>query len=33
MVPWIVKEGLEGVRAEACGDGCAEPAAEGEEYA
>jgi len=23
MVPWIVKEGLEGVRAEACGDECA----------
>ena len=24
MVPWIVKEGLEGVRGESCGDGCEE---------
>ena len=22
MVPWIVKEGIEGIRAEGCGDGC-----------
>ena len=22
MVPWIVKEGLEGIRAESCDDGC-----------